>query len=153
MLPGGWGITGVCTKPRPSLQPRAMVSLCCRLHQLSVWASRHGHVFRSRTWAPSSSGPPRRLGCTKACANEGRRAGGPLAWHGMGKLVPGGITDPCGGGGTGSGLGIGIGKLDGMTGGICAGVEGPQPCNGGCCCGGASCASVSQRKQACRVTH
>ena len=128
-------------------------SLCdpgCRLHQLSVWA-----------WAciPKPDlgtiiiWPTEASWVYKGLANEGRRAGGPLAWPGMGKLVPGGITDPCGGGGTGSGLGIGIGELDGMTGGICAGVEGPQPCCGGCCCGGASCASVSQRKQACGLTH
>ena len=77
-------------------------------------------------------------------------AGLGLAWHGY---VGAWWEDPCGGGGTGSGLGIGIGELDEMTGGICAGVEGPPPCCGGCCCGGASCASVSQRKQACRVTH
>ena len=54
-----------------------------------------------------------------------RRALG-LAWA----WVYGGNTGPCGGGGTGSGLDIGIGELDGMTGGMCACVEGPPQCCG-----------------------
>ena len=80
---------------------------------------------------------------------KGVEPAGPWPGMGIGMLVPGGITGPCGGGGAGSGLGmcigerigerIGIGEPGGMTGGMCPGVEGPPPCGGGC--GDAYCAS------------
>ena len=61
---------------------------------------------------------------------KGVEPAGPWPGMGIGMLVPGGITGPCGGGGTGSGLGIGIGEPGGMTGGMTPGVVGPPPCDG-----------------------
>ena len=76
-----WVISDVCTKPRPPFQPWATAWVCCLLYPLSVWA---WACIPKPDLAPSSSGPPRCLGCTKACAHEGRPAGGPSAWHGHG---------------------------------------------------------------------
>jgi hypothetical protein len=54
------------------------------------------------------------------------------AGAGLGMGMPGGITGPCWFMGAGSGLGIGIGEFDGMTGGMCPGVEGPAAYGDGC---------------------